>query len=97
MPAYSFEAVDAQGAMRKGVLDAETARAARSALRAQSLVPLQVVQVGVGSRGRRRRTGTPVRAGSPRRVFDAAALAVWTRQLAGLVSASLPLERALTA
>jgi general secretion pathway protein F len=32
-----------------------------------------------------------------RRVFDATALAVWTRQIAGLVGAGLPLERALSA
>ncbi len=32
-----------------------------------------------------------------RRVFNATALAVWTRQLAGLVGAGLPLERALAA
>jgi len=30
-------------------------------------------------------------------VFNATALAIWTRQLAGLVSSGLPLERALTA
>ncbi len=96
MPAYSFEALDAQGALRKGVLDAETARAARSALRAQALVPLQVAVVGAS-------LDVPGGAAPARsswlagRVFDAAALAVWTRQLAGLVSASLPLERALTA
>ena len=38
MPAYSFEALDAQGRSRKGVLEAETARAARTTLRGQGLV-----------------------------------------------------------
>ena len=33
MPAYSFEAIDAQGQTRKGVLEADTARAARGMLR----------------------------------------------------------------
>jgi general secretion pathway protein F len=96
MPAYSFEAVDAQGTLRKGVMDAETARAARSALRAQSLVPLQVVVVGapVDAAGGEQTTGSSWFAG---RAFGASDLAIWTRQLAGLVSASLPLERALTA
>ena len=35
MPAYSFEALDAQGQTRRGVLEADTARTARSQLRAQ--------------------------------------------------------------
>ena len=99
MPAYSFEAIDAKGVPRKGVLEAETARAARSALRQQSLVPMKVAPVGTGADGD---TGDVAAGGggsrrSSRRVLDAAALAVWTRQLAGLISASLPLERALTA
>ena len=34
---------------------------------------------------------------SRRAVFNATSLAVWTRQLAGLISSGLPLERALTA
>ena len=94
MPAFTFEALDAQGTVRKGTLDADTARAARSALRAQSLVPLSVLVVGTASTS----SGEPVRSGwFSGRVFDAGALAVWTRQLAGLVSASLPLERGLTA
>ncbi len=97
MPAYSFEAIDAQGAPRKGVIDAETARAARSALRAQSLVPLQVAQLGVATDGDGAGDGARASSWFSPRVFGPAALAVWTRQLAGLVSASLPLERALTA
>ena len=49
MPAFSFEALDAQGQTRKGLMEADTAKAARSLLRAQALVPLAVepVQTGV--------------------------------------------------
>ncbi len=92
MPAYSFEALDAQGQARKGVIEAETARAARGLLRAQALVPLAVEPVAAGSADDQARAGwfTP-------RVFNATALAIWTRQLAGLVGSGLPLERALTA
>ena len=103
MPAYSFEALDAQGVTRKGVLEAETARAARSALRSQALVPLQVQAISAAG-GASGMAGTEGQAlhGAGRnlfagRVFGPDALAIWTRQLAGLVSASLPLERALTA
>ena len=39
MPAYRYEAVDAAGAPRTGVLDGDTARAVRAQLRAQALVP----------------------------------------------------------
>ena len=34
MPAYTFEALDANGQTRKGVLEADTARNARGLLRA---------------------------------------------------------------
>src|SRR4029077_7755396 len=40
---------------------------------------------------------TPLGFSFTRRVFNATGLAVWTRQLAGLVGSGLPLERALTA
>ncbi|KQP02819.1 type II secretion system inner membrane protein GspF [Pseudorhodoferax sp. Leaf265] len=95
MPAYAFEAVDAEGATRKGVLEADTARSARSMLRAQALVPLSVEPVGAGQgAGEEAPRSRGLFAG---RVFRGTALAVWTRQLSGLVSAGLPLERALTA
>lgn len=95
MPAYSFEALDAQGALRRGVLEADTARAARGLLRAQTLVPLRVDPVAAGSDDADA-AATPGRWWQ-RRVFSGTALAVWTRQLAGLVASGLPLERALTA
>ena len=95
MPAYTFEALDAQGATQKGLIDADTARAARSMLRARALVPLVVEPATTSSSGERTGGLNVTLWGG--RVFGATALAVWTRQLAGLVSAGLPLERALTA
>lgn len=95
MPAYSFEALDAQGATHRGVLEADTAKAARGLLRARALVPLQVAPVGAG--GEARPGGLLQATLWERPVFGATALAIWTRQLAGLVTSGLPLERALTA
>ena len=88
MPAYRFEALDAAGKSATGLLEADNAKAARAQLRAQALVPLAVSPVAAGD-------ARAVRFG--RRVFSATTLAVWTRQLAGLVASGLPLERALTA
>ena len=94
MPAYQFEALDAQGASRKGVIEADTAKAARSMLRAQSLVPIAVDTVASGGNGKSGGLNITLWGG---RVFSSTMLAVWTRQIAGLVSAGLPIERALTA
>ena len=63
--------------------------------RAQALVPLQVQPVGSGAVGEQG-SGWAERA-LRRNVFTATGLAIWTRQLAGLVTSGLPLERALTA
>jgi general secretion pathway protein F len=98
MPAYSFDAIDEQGQPRKGVLEADTARAARGMLRAQKLIPLEVAVVGsAGALRPDGSTGGGRRLFSRARAFSNTELAVWTRQIAGLVSSGLPLERALTA
>jgi general secretion pathway protein F len=94
MPAYTFEALRADGQTHKGVIEADTAKAARSLLRGQALVPIAVEPVAAGTaRGGFTLNPTLFRA----RVFNATGRAIWTRQLAGLVSSGLPLERALTA
>jgi len=96
MPAFSYEAITSEGLSRTGVLDAESARVARTLLRAQQLVPIRVEQINKSSSGMSR-MGFDTPLTWRRRVFSANALMIWTRQLASLVSAGLPLERALTA
>ena len=94
MPAYSFEALQNDGALRKGVMEADSAKAARSQLRAQSLVPLSVQALGADKDSPKNIWQLEI---GSRKCFSAQALAVWTRQLASLVGSGLPLERALTA
>jgi len=97
MPAYSFEAVDEQGQARKGVVEADTARSARSQLRTQGLIPLAVEPVNAGLGASTDAAGIRTAGWFTAKVFNGARLAIWTRQLAGLLSAGLTLERALTA
>ena len=97
MPVYSYEALTVEGQPRKGVIEADSAKAARSLLRAQTLVPMQVESVGAQGNASLGEEKSGLGGGVfRRRVFNATGLAIWTRQLAGLVSSGLPLERALT-
>ena len=91
MPAYSYAALNAQGRTEQGVVEADSERAARSQLRTQALVPIKVLPVAAP----KTRPGDIVLWSA--RVFSRTDLVVWTRQLASLVAAGLPLERALTA
>ncbi|MFT4102228.1 MAG: type II secretion system inner membrane protein GspF [Burkholderiaceae bacterium] len=88
MPAYRFEAARASGAVEKGVVDADSPRHARSILRDRGLTPLEVSTLQEASAGARRSIGGRMRVPE---------LALCTRQLAALLSARLPLERALGA
>ncbi|MGN6529700.1 MAG: type II secretion system inner membrane protein GspF [Burkholderiaceae bacterium] len=90
MPAYKYEALDIAGKTANGIVEAESMKAARAHLRGLSLVPLGLTPVAVADDSR------PAGRFS-RKAFSSSGLAVWTRQLAGLVAAGLPLERALTA
>jgi general secretion pathway protein F len=94
MPAYSFEALQNDGALRKGVVEADSAKAARTQLRAQSLVPLSVQALAQSTPDKRSIWQYNI---GQSRCFSPNALAVWTRQLASLVGSGLPLERALAA
>src|SRR5436190_9676035 len=84
MPSFRFEAADAAGRIEKGLVEADSAPAARAALRAKGLVPLEV-DVTIGSQRRLRRR------------FSEAELALVTRQLASLLAAGLPIALALGA
>jgi general secretion pathway protein F len=92
MPAFRYEAVDDAGATRKGVVNADNARAARADLRAQGLVPIvvDVIAAQVDELGQTRRSAFGDK-------LSTVEQALFTRQLASLLEASLPLEQAFAA
>ncbi len=92
MPAFRYEAVDATGATRKGVVDADSARAARADLRAQGLLPIGVdaITTQLDAAGLAKHSAFGNR-------LSTNELSLFTRQLASLLEASLPLEQAFSA
>jgi general secretion pathway protein F len=97
MPAYQFEALQSDGQSRKGVVEADSQKSARSQLRTQGLVPLSVEPIATGESAATRHLPWWQQPIGTTRAFSGSQRAVWTRQLAGLVSSGLPLERALSA
>ena len=82
MPVFAYRALSASGDACAGVIGAESARAAREALRARGVYPTDL-QVDAAPRWERRP--------------PAAALAAVTRQLATLAAAGVPLAEAVAA
>ncbi len=88
MGAFEYTAVDAAGKERKGVIEGDTPRRVRQALREQNLLPLTISEIA-------EKTDSKQQIFSARRSLSAADLAVMTRQIATLVHAGIPLEEAL--
>jgi general secretion pathway protein F len=91
--AFEYTALDPAGKQKKGILEADSGRQIRQLLRDQGLVPLSVDTAG----GRQRAGVATTRTWRWRRGISALDLALFTRQLATLVAAGLPIEEALRA
>lgn len=91
MPAFSYLALDGKGKTKKGVIEADSPKQARSALREQSLTPLEV-EVSAQAENKKAASGFSFKRG-----ISTADMALLTRQLATLIAASLPLEESLKA
>ncbi len=89
MTAFRYAAADAAGKDQSGVIEADSARAARQLLRGRGLVPLTVEPVV----GEGQKAGLQLSLG---RRLSQTELSVLTRQLASLLGAQLPVADALT-
>jgi general secretion pathway protein F len=87
MPAFSYQALDAAGKTRRGVLQGDTARSVRASLRDEGLNPLEVTPVAPARE----------RQSLFQRGLSGTQLALLTRQLATLLKAGLPVDEALAA
>jgi general secretion pathway protein F len=90
MGAFEYTALDSAGKERKGILEGDTPRHIRQLLREQQLLPVAVAEVAQKEAKRQRSF-------SLMRRVSSADLALFTRQLATLVRAGLPLEESLLA
>ena len=88
MNAYGYRALDAGGRTRKGAIEADTPRAARSLLRERGLIALELHPLS---------SSGEERGGRPARGLAPTELALMTRQLATLIDSGLPVEQALAA
>jgi len=91
MSAFAYQALDAKGRRKEGVIEADSARQARQALRDQGLTPLALTEAVEQVRQQ-----TQSRSWLQPRI-STSELALLTRQLATLVAAALPIEEALKA
>src|SRR6201981_2267703 len=90
MGAFEYVALDASGKERKGILEGDTPRHIRQLLREKQLLPVTVSEVAQKEAKRQRSF-------SLTRGVSTADLSLFTRQLATLVRAGLPLEESLLA
>lgn len=95
MPVFRYEAVDKAGVLTQGLLVADNSRAARTDLRSRGLLP---VFLEISDTDKTDTTKTSRQFfGLFAEKLTPAELSLFTRQLASLLEASLPLERALFA
>lgn len=90
MAAFEYQALDSSGRKKRGVVSADSMRAARKELRRQSLTPMKVSPVAESKTSQQSTTGSG-------RKLKHRELVLATRQLAMLISSGAPVEEALAA
>lgn len=93
MARFIYHALRRSGKRCRGLIEAESPRHARQLLRQQELIPVQLTAHNPEEKARRRQAWRNPFA----RTISAGELALFTRQLATLVQASIPLEECLQA
>ncbi len=88
MPSFEYEALEASGRTRRGMVTADTARLARQELRRLSMTPVNISSP--------REDNIAAARGKTTKKISSGDLVAITRQLAALVGAALPLEEALS-
>ncbi len=92
MPAFEYRALAPDGRQRKGVVEGDSSRQVRQQLREQGLAPIGVREAAARANG----SGSgPLPRLAPGRSVSPLDLALFTRQLATLVAAGLPVEESL--
>jgi general secretion pathway protein F len=89
MAAFEYKAMDAKGKNKKGIIEADTMKQARQALREKGLVPMSVTQTAAKESKHSQGFFQPK--------MKASDLALITRQLATLVQSALPIEASILA
>ncbi len=89
MAGFNYQALDASGKLKKGVIESDSARQVRANLREQGLIPVQIDPLA--------QTAADAAAKRVRGKISIAELALLTRQLATLLGAGLTVEETLNA
>lgn len=92
MAAFEYLALDAKGREKKGVIEGDTPRQVRQMLRDKGMTPLQLE---TAANQDKKQKDKPVQVS--RRGISSSDLALFTRQLATLVRAAIPIDEALSA
>jgi general secretion pathway protein F len=91
--AFAYQALDAKGRKKRGVIEADTMRQVRQQLRDQGLMPVEVEPASE----KEQQPGQTTSRWTMVRKVKAQDLALITRQLSTLVSSALPIEQCLLA
>lgn len=92
MAAFEYIVLDNKGREKKGIIEGDTPRQVRQMLRDKGMMPLQI---DTAANVEKKQQDKPVQIS--RRSISATDLALFTRQLATLVRAAIPLDEALSA
>ena len=100
MPKYQYTALDHKGDQKTGTLEANSEAEAMESIRAHGLYPTQIVEAGKGKiqqtpAAKKKAKGAKKQKGKLGGKIKAKALMIFTRQLATLIDAGLPLLQSL--